>query len=136
MSRPIADIATDMKKVIAELATIVDYVNGSISERPRKYRKADGSESEQKALPTLQYYADGKQGGKRIPRKMLPSVRRRVENGKRRKALLMRLDALAAEKTLAEIESGVQKKTTPRSAPTSSTRSGPRSKRPLPKRRT
>ena len=108
MSRAVEDIVKDMKKVSAEIATIVDYVNGSISERPRKYRKADGTGSEQKALPALQYYADGRQGGKRIPRKMLPSIRCRVENGKRRKALLQRLDALTAEKTLAEIEAGVQ----------------------------
>ena len=43
MSRAVEDIVKDMKKVSAEIATIVDYVNGSISERPRKYRKADGT---------------------------------------------------------------------------------------------
>ena len=43
MSRAVEDIVKDMKKVSAEIATIMDYVNGSISERPRKYRKADGT---------------------------------------------------------------------------------------------
>ena len=47
------EIEEEMRKVSAELATIVYYVNGSISERPRRYTKKDGSESEQKALPTL-----------------------------------------------------------------------------------
>ena len=89
------EIEKEMRKVNAELATIVYYVNGSISERPRKYTRKDGSESEQKALPTLQYYAGGRQGGKRVPRKLL--------------------DELAAELTLVEIEEGVQKKTPRRS---------------------
>jgi len=124
MARKIDEIVRDMKQVIAELATIVDYVNGSVSERPRKYRAADGALSEEKALPTLQYYANGRQGGKRVPRKMLPSVNRRVENGKRRKGLLQRLDALAAEKTLAEIDAGVQKKTPRRSPEENCSRSG------------
>ena len=104
------EIEKEMRKVSAELATIVYYVNGSISERPRKYTKKDGSESEQKALPTLQYYADGRQGGKRVPRKLLPAMRQRIANGRRRKELLRRLDDLAAELTLVEIEEGVQKK--------------------------
>ena len=104
------EIEKEMRKVSAELATIVYYVNGSISERPRKYTKKDGSESEQKALPTLQYYADGRQGGKRVPRKLLPAMRQRVANGRRRKELIRRLDELAAELTLVEIEEGVQKK--------------------------
>ena len=129
MSRKVEEIVREMKQVIAEIATIVDYVNGSVSERPRKYNKADGTQSEEKALPTLQYYANGKQGGKRVPRKMLASVNRRVENGKRRRKLLWRLDALAAEKTLAEIDAGVQKKTTLRSPERSCSRSGSRSKR-------
>ena len=104
------EIEKEMRKASAELATIVYYVNGSISERPRKYTKKDGSESEQKALPTLQYYAGGRQGGKRVPRKLLPAMRQRVANGRRRKELLRRLDELAAELTLVEIEEGVQKK--------------------------
>ena len=95
------EIEKEMRKASAELATIVYYVNGSISERPRKYTKKDGSESEQKALPTLQYYAGGRQGGKRVPRKLLPAMRQRVANGR--------------ELTLVEIEEGVQKKTPRRS---------------------
>ena len=94
------EIEKEMRKVNAELATIVYYVNGSISERPRKYTRKDGSESEQKALPTLQYYAGGRQGGKRVPRKLLPAMRQRVANGRRRKELLRKLDELAAELTL------------------------------------
>ena len=109
------EIEKEMRKVNAELATIVYYVNGSISERPRKYTRKDGSESEQKALPTLQYYAGGRQGGKRVPRKLLPAMRQRVANGRRRKELLRKLDELAAELTLVEIEEGVQKKTPRRS---------------------
>ena len=111
------EIEKEMRKASAELATIVYYVNGSISERPRKYTKKDGSESEQKALPlpTLQYYAGGRQGGKRVPRKLLPAMRQRVANGRRRKELIRRLDELAAELTLVEIEEGVQKKTPRRS---------------------
>ena len=109
------EIEKEMRKLSAELATIVYYVNGSISERPRKYTKKDGSESEQKALPTLQYYAGGRQGGKRVPRRLLPAMRQRVANGRRRKELLRKLDELAAELTLVEIEGGVQKKTPRRS---------------------
>lgn len=129
MTRKVEEIVREMMHVIAEIATIVDYVNGSVSERPRKYNRADGSQSEEKALPTLQYYANGKQGGKRVPRGMLASVNRRVENGKRRKKLLQRLDALATEKTLAEIDAGVQKKTSRRSLEKSCSRSGSRSTR-------
>lgn len=129
MARNVDEIVRDMKQVIAELATILDYVNGSVSERPRKYDMADGTQSEEKALPTLQYYADGRQGGKRVPRKMLSAVNRRVENGRRRKVLLRRLDALAAEKTLAEIDAGVQKKTSRRSPAENCSRSGSPSKR-------
>lgn len=104
------EVEREMREVSAELATITYYVNGSISERPRRYRRRGGGESEQKALPTLQYYAGGRQGGKRVPRALLPAMRRRVANGKRRKELLRRLDALAAELTLIEIGEGAAKK--------------------------
>lgn len=113
--RKLEEIEKEMRAVSAKIAVIVDYVNGSISERPRKYRKADGTESGQKALPTLQYYAAGRQKGQRVPRKMLPAMQRLVENGRRRKALLRRLDELAAERAVAMLKEGVQKKTSRRS---------------------
>jgi len=50
-----------------------------------------------------------------VPRKLLPAMRQRVANGRRRKELLRRLDELAAELTLVKIEEGVQKKTPRRS---------------------
>ena len=110
LMRSRGEIEKEMRKASAELVMIVHYVNGSISERPRKYTRKDGSKSEQKALPTLQYYAGGRQGGKRVPRKLLPAMRQRIANGRRRKELLRSLDELAAELTLVEIEEGVQKK--------------------------
>lgn len=112
-------ILKDMDAVIAELAGIELYLEGSLQRHDVAYRKKDGTLVRHKATPSLQYPAgNGGQSRMRIPWKHVDFVEELLREGQRRKPLLARHRDLARELTTEAMRSGdTAQKKTPRIRP-------------------
>ena len=116
-SRTEAQIRSDFERVALDLAQIGNFLEGSLQNSVKRYRKKDGTISEYTLPPVLQYPLEG--GGQsrmRIPAQHVPLVRRLLDAGKRRRELLARHRALSLEWTKVQLrDTTPEKKTTRRS---------------------
>ena len=92
-------------EIIAEMASITEFAEGSISSSSNSYAVKDGTR--RKAKPHWKFQSLGPRGKrkyKNIPAALVPKVRRLVENGRRYRKLEKEYARLVTEESLAALK--------------------------------
>ena len=92
-------------EVIAEMASITEFAEGSISSSSNSYAVKDGTR--RKAKPHWKFQSLGQRGRrkyKNIPAAVLPKVKKLIENGRRYRRLEAEYARLVTEASLAALK--------------------------------
>jgi hypothetical protein len=121
-----------ISEIVAEMHSITEFAEGSISSSSNSYPVKDGTR--RKAKPHWKFQSLGPRGKrkyKNIPAALVPRVRKLVENGRRYRKLEKEYSRLVTEESLAALKKRQAKADPPATAP----RQHHRSRRVNPARR-
>ncbi len=99
-----SDLNKKINETFAQLATVGDFLLGSVRRTQAKYIKKDGTVSYHKAQPVFTYTdaVTGKQKKIRIREECFDRVKQLIENGKKYRKIERALCALMLRRTLSD----------------------------------
>ena len=104
MARSVEQDLARIREVAGEVARLGPMLVGTLTKRPNRKRRRDGTEYVSVAYSTLQYKgADGRRKWKRIPRGADGRVRKLIEEGERYRVLEQEYRGLASELGLVDV---------------------------------
>ena len=98
MAKTVEQAVARIREIAQEVSRLGPMLVGTLTQRPNRKRRRDGSEYVSVAYGTFQYQgADGRRKWKRIPRGTEGRVRKLIEVGKRYRELEQEYRGLASE---------------------------------------